>query len=202
MDFFNKLDFMLLSKPKLALLSILLVIAVFVWRMYQTDETLVRVNNKDWPSEINTSVTPSADNVHPNFLKRAADLETYLVKNPTDTTHIAMLARLYQDGHKPEKAVIYFEQLLSLQTQNPQHWLDLITVYGTLSHWKKAEDTCVRMLKFFPKNLSAKYNLGAIYANQNKLLDAKKIWNEVVANKSDDHVIHLARQGLEAIDKM
>jgi len=170
--------------------------------MYQQDETLIRANNKDWTTDVNTSVTPSADNVHPNFLKQAADLETYLVTNPTDTTHIAMLARLYQDGHKPDKAAIYFEQLLSLQTQNPQHWLDLITVYGTLSHWKKAEDTCVRMLKFFPKNLSAKYNLGAIYANQNKLLDAKKIWNEVVANKSDDHVIHLARQGLEAIDKM
>jgi tetratricopeptide (TPR) repeat protein len=193
---------MIVSKPKLALLSILLVIAVFIWRMYQPDETLIRTNNKEWASESSTSVTPNADNVHPNFLKQAADLETYLVTNPTDTTHIAMLARLYQDGHKPDKAAIYFEQLLGLQTQNPQHWLDLVTVYGTLSQWKKAEDTCIRMLTYFPHNLSAKYNLGAIYANQNKLVEAKKIWNEVAASQSDEHVIHLARQGLEAINKL
>jgi cytochrome c-type biogenesis protein CcmH/NrfG len=90
------------------------------------------------PSESSSSVKPDASNVSGSFTKKMLDLETYLSKNPSDTTHIIMLARLYQDGHKPEKAVEMYQKVLALHKTNSQLWLDLILTCTTFKKRKNS----------------------------------------------------------------
>jgi len=176
------------------------VIGFAIWQVLKPEESTANQTATTWNSSSApgaNEVKPDASNVSGSFTKKILDLETYLSSNPNDTTHIIMLARLYQDGHKPEKAVHMYQKVLSLHKTNPQLWLDLTNSYGMLGNWTAAAKTCEDMLVVFPENTSAMYNLGAIYANQGNKSAAIMWWNKVLQfEKNDAHVKHLAQQGL------
>ena len=192
-----------MSKLKLlvTVFSLISVVGFTIWQVSKSEESSINQTGNTWnsssASNIATEVKPDASNVSGSFTKKMLDLETYLSKNPNDTTHIIMLARLYQDGHKPDKDVYMYQKLLALHKTNPQLWLDLTNSYGMIGNWTAAAKICEDMLVLFPENTSAMYNLGAIYANQGNKSAAILWWNKVLQFEKDDaHVKHLAQQGL------
>lgn len=194
-----------MSKVKLFLttFSLICVIGFAVWQVTKPEKNLLLEDSQNWNMKSvpgDTDTKPDASNVSVDFTKKILDLETYLHSNPTDTTHMIMLARLYQDGHKPEKAVEMYQNVLELHKSNAQIWLDLINSYGMIGNWTDAAKTCESMLIQFPDNTAAMYNLGAIYANQGNNSGAVLWWNKIVQlEKIDEHVKHLAQQGLTKI---
>jgi tetratricopeptide (TPR) repeat protein len=126
------------------------------------------------------SVAPSAKNVSSSYYQQTEQLETYLANNPTDTTHILRLARLYQDGHQSDRAIVWYNRLIELQPRNQQIYLDLINSYGMASRWPDALKTTETLLAFAPGNEEAIYNKAAILANQGKFMEAKKLWSDLL----------------------
>ena len=187
----------------LLIISILILAGVTFWQVTKSDEVMKPTTTQAWSSKAipgQAAEQPNANNVSESFAKQVLDLETYLSTNPSDTTHLLMLARLYQDAHQAPKAIQTYEKLVSIQKNNPQVWLDLINTYGMNQNWEGAKKTCERMLLIFPNNYMAMYNLGAIYANQAQFKQAELWWKKVLAAKpTDDHVLHLTQDGLKQL---
>lgn len=183
---------------KLAVISILIVIGFGIWRQFSTKEdAVISVVKKE-----SSSIVPSATNVSNNFQKKLLALQTFLIDHPQDTTHLMLIARLYQDAHQPKQAVLYYKRLIDIQQKNPQHWLDYITVLAESNDWKTAEETCLTMLSYFKDNSSARYNLGAIYANQGKMDEAEQIWTALAKQPEiDAHVKHLVESALNQLNR-
>lgn len=184
---------------KLAFISIIILFAFGIWRQfYQTEE---QKPNEASIHSSTTAVVPSASNVSGSFEKKLFDLQTYLKDHPQDSTHLMLIAHLYQDSHQPKEAVSYYKRLIEVQQKNPQHWLDFITVLAESGDWKQAEEVNLKMLTIFKTNTSAQYNLGAIYANQGKMEEAKRVWSTLINQPDiDSHVKHLVESGLAQLN--
>ncbi|TNE70586.1 hypothetical protein EP331_11830 [bacterium] len=188
---------------KLAIASVTILIVVVLIKMYsEAKEEPRNVGISPKKEVASPAQLPNAGNVSGSFQKQVLDLETYLAEHPQDTTHLVLLAHLYQDAHQPQKASPFYKRLLAIQKKNTQHWLDYITVLGEEQKWNEAESVCLEMLGLFDDE-SAKYNLGAIYANQGRFADAKKTWEEIlISGKADSHVTHLVSDGLKQLAQM
>jgi len=144
-------------------------------------------------------IKPSADNVSDSYRNQVHELEAYLDEHPADTVHIIRLARLYQNGHQPEKAAPLFKSYLGKNPTDSQTWLDLASCYGKSGNWEGAMNATQQLLKLEPDNASAMYNLGAIYANQGNNAEALKWWNKVLETGEDQHLIDITKQSVEKL---
>lgn len=142
---------------------------------------------------------PAANNVSSDYLERVEQLRTYVESNPQDTTHLLRLARMYHDGHHPESAAFYYEKLLTLNPANRQVWLDLANCYAESMQWEKALETTEIMLKHFPGDGEALYNLGAVYANMGNRMKASEVWTNLLNRESRSDIHQLAELSLEKL---
>lgn len=131
------------------------------------------------------SVTPSADNVSDGYYHEIFVLEEALKVNPSDTTAMAKLGRLTQDGHDFEKARKAYSDYLALRPEGRQIWIDLTAVHAGLQDWTAAKRTLNQMLERFPGDETALYNLGALAANAGNLDAAREQWTTLLKTVKD-----------------
>lgn len=144
---------------------------------------------------------PSADNVDPGFHARLMTLRARLATPPDDAAALLEAARLEQDAHQLEQAAEHYERYLALDPSEHQAWLDLANVYAGLARWEDARDVSERMLRHFPDDPSALYNLAAIAANQGDADTARRHW-AAVRDGTDERLAAQAETSLARLDGM
>lgn len=148
------------------------------------------------------SGTPSAENVASSYYQTVTELEGYLSSHPTDTTHVLRLARLYHEGHQPEKASEWYEKYLELKPHDIQTHLDLANTYGESGLWDQALSVTEKLLVLEPENGEGLYNKAAILANQGNFEQAKIIWEQIVSLDIDSGITEMAKNSIERLSNM
>ncbi|MGD8427590.1 MAG: tetratricopeptide repeat protein [Balneolaceae bacterium] len=167
--------------------------------MSSLPDTAPSWNGSQAGSMMSVPDVPGAENVSGQYKDQVKQLEAYLSDNPEDTTHLLRLARLYQDGHKPESAIAYYEQLLKINPNDHQSWLDLTNCYAATGNWKKAKRTAIAMLNNFPGDEEGQYNLGAIHANTGNTEAARKLWLQLTQSEHKE-IANLAKESLQKLN--
>ncbi len=147
----------------------------------------------------NSDFTPSAMNVSRSATQQLDALRLRVVNAPEDTMHVIRLARMLRDAHQTDEAVPYFKHYLALRPANQQVWLDLAQSLASLEQWDRAQEATESMLEHYPENPSALYNLGAIYANQSRIDDARQIWADVATQTVDPTIAEMATSSLRRL---
>jgi cytochrome c-type biogenesis protein CcmH/NrfG len=129
-----------------------------------------------------------------------ASLEDELKKKPGHSPILVRLAELHQEAGRPGEAVRYLKQVLAAEPSNFQERLELGKalyetgdVDGALAETKK-------ILEFDPKNVDALYNLGAIYGNQNNLVEARNYFAKAVAADASSDSGQKARAAMAQLE--
>lgn len=199
------------SKTKLLILltfSIVVMVGFAIWKTtakHQDDatgsvSTNVEAMSRDMGSA--TDTVPDAQNVSADYHAQVEGLKKRLKSVPDDTTHLIRLAELYQNGHQPKKAIPPYEHYLKLHPHNRQAWLDLATCYSNQKDWQNALVATEGLLKAYPNDAFGRYNLGAIHANMGQFQAAREIWTKLTGLNDNPHVVAMAKQSLEKLDKM
>lgn len=142
---------------------------------------------------------PSASNVSNDYYSKVQDLEKYLEQNPSDTTHLLRLARLYSEAHQLNKAIDTYEIYRRLRPEELQTYLDLANLYGATGNWDSALEVTDILLKVSPKHDKAQYNRAAILANMGDRLQAEEQWKAILTASKDSTIISLSRAALEKL---
>jgi tetratricopeptide (TPR) repeat protein len=150
--------------------------------------------------EQGTSFTPTGENLAPSYHVEVEALTRRLEEAPQDTTMLLRMARLKHDGHRTQEAITYYRRYLDLHPEGRQAWLDLTQCYGELQQWDDAETATEDMLRYFPDDSGALYNLGAIYANTGRTSEARATWEKVVARDADPEMKTLAENALKRLN--
>ncbi len=142
---------------------------------------------------------PDGTNVSASTQSQLESLRLRVIKAPDDTTHIFRLARMLQDGHKPEEAARNYKHYLALHPENYQAWLDMTQSFGQAQQWEEALEAINEMLDRYPDDASALYNRGAVYANLGRFEEAKTSLQMVIDQQKDPEVMVLAKSTLERL---
>lgn len=143
-----------------------------------------------------TQTVPGANNVTHTFRVRTETLRQQIAAAPRDTVALLALAHLLDDAHQTEDAVGYYKQYLQVTDTNPQVWLDLTNAYARLEQWEEAISASRSLLEIHPKHPAAMYNLGALYANQGAVEEARTWWRQVEAQTEDPALALKAKHSL------
>ena len=146
-----------------------------------------------------TEFEPNAANVSASTHSQLDALQKRVVDAPDDTTHLYRLARLLQDGHKPEEAARNYKHYLALHPNNYQAWLDMTQSYGRAKLWDEALVAIQDMLKLYPDDPSALYNLGAVHANLGNVEEARLAWEKTIDQNKDAEVTFLAESSIQRL---
>lgn len=165
----------------------------------QATESYTSYNSQASPSSLGADFSPSALNVTRSTTKQLDALRMRVVESPEDTMHVVRLARMLQNAHQPDEASKYFKHYLALRPENRQAWLDLAQNLAELKRWEEAQKAMESMLTHFPDDPSGLYNLGAIYANQARIEEARQIWTQVATQSSDLSVAEMAASSIDRL---
>ena len=144
--------------------------------------------------------SPNASNVTRSASNQLESLELQVEATPDDTMHTIQLARMLRSAHQVNKATIYYEQYLALRPANRQAWLDFAQSLGELNQWQEAKKATEAMLAHYPSDPTGLYNLGAIYANQARIDEARQIWNQVASKSKDSSTAEMAATSLKRLN--
>lgn len=150
--------------------------------------------------EQGVAFTPDGENVAPSFHIEMEALKKRLETAPQDTTALIRLARLKQDGHQTEEAAAYYRRYLDARSDGRQAWLDLARCYAELARWQEALEATQTMLRRFPDDPAALYNLGAIYANTSRPDEARTTWQRVTRQERNPEMKAMAASALRRLD--
>ncbi|HPN37580.1 MAG TPA: tetratricopeptide repeat protein [Melioribacteraceae bacterium] len=137
------------------------------------DETHRNLKNKG-------GTNPSKENVNKEAMQQFEMLKKTYETNPNDTANAKSYASMLAAGHHPEDAVKIFEDIIAKDKKRIDILLLLTMVNYNLQNYDKAEDNTKKILALDKNHSEAYYNLGAIYAQQGKKEDAKKIWENII----------------------
>lgn len=145
------------------------------------------ITNKQMPDDEthrnmkkNGGMNPSKDNVNKEAMHQFDMLKKAYESNPNDTMKAKAYAQMLAAGHQPENAVKILEDILAKDKKRIDILLLLTMVNYNLQKYDKAEDYTKRILTLDKNHSEANYNLGAIYAQQGKKEEAKKIWENII----------------------
>ncbi len=133
---------------------------------------------------------PTKANVVPVYQEKVDQLKASIKKNPSNTAHIASLARLLMDGHQTSDAIRYFEQAIILQPKNDSLLFDLSVCYYNEKKYDKAMETTEKILRIKKDNPKALYNKAMLLATKGNTGEAEKILKHLIdiAPTSDEAV--------------
>ena len=149
--------------------------------------------------EQRAAFVPDGENLAPTFHAEMETLNQRLASAPNDTTALLRMARLKQDGHSTEEAVVYYQRYLELHPGTRSVWLDLAQNLGALQRWEAALAATEKMLIHFPDDPGGLYNLGAIHANQGRMKEAREVWERAAAQDEDTRIRSMAENALRRI---
>jgi tetratricopeptide (TPR) repeat protein len=125
-------------------------------------------------------MTPSKENVNKEAMHQFEMLKKAYESNPNDTVKAKAYAQMLAAGHQPETAAKILEDILAKDKKRIDILLLLTMVNYNLKKYDKAEDYTKRILAIDKNHSEANYNLGAIYAEQGRKEDARKIWESII----------------------
>jgi len=119
-------------------------------------------------------------NIRPDILAKLNELKKSAEDSPNDTLRMRELADFYFESHKPEDALIYYNKILAKYPKRRDILYSITNIYYTQKELGKAEEVTKRILAIDKDDVTAQYNLGAIYAASGNKEEARRIWNEIL----------------------
>jgi tetratricopeptide (TPR) repeat protein len=164
--------------------------------------TLLVLNKMMSPrSESSPAKTETQSAVPQNPAHERAALEEELKKKPGHPPILLRLAELERDAGRPAGAVPYLRQILEQDSKNEDARLELgRALYDTGDVEGSLKET-QQLLADHPNQVDGLYNLGAIYANQNRLDMAREYWSKAVAAAPTSDSGARARESLAKLGK-
>ena len=147
-----------------------------------------------------SSFTPNATNVTSSTTQQLDALRARVASAPEDTMHVIRLARMLNNAHQSDEAISYYSEYLALHPKNRQAWLDFAQILSELKQWNEAEKATESLLQNYPSDPSGLYNLGAIYANQGRIEEARQIWTQLSGQSTDPSIVEMARSSNERLN--
>ena len=132
-------------------------------------------------SESSPAKTEAQPAVPQNPAHERAALEEELRKKPGHPPILLRLAELERDAGRPAGAVSYLHQILDQDSKNEDARLELGRMLYDSGDIEGALKETKQLLADHPDQVDGLYNLGAIYANQNRLDLAREYWSKAVA---------------------
>lgn len=144
-------------------------------------------------------MAPSKDNVNKEAIHQFEMLKKAYESNPNDTMKAKAYAEMLAAGHQPEKALSILEGIHAKDNKRIDVLLLLTSVSYNLKMYDKAELYTKKILAIDKDNGEANYNLGAIYAQQGKKDEARKIWENIVKKYPNSDASKYATMGLNKL---
>lgn len=143
--------------------------------------------------------SPTKENVSASVSERLIELKTAVEKKPNDTLKLREYADFLTAAHRPDEAVIYYEKILDIDSQRKDVLFDLVFIYYNKRNYDKAENLTRSMLKIYPTDTQAMYNLGAIKASSGNKVEAKEIWEKMIKLYPNSPSADLAKTSLSKL---
>ncbi len=165
--------------------------------------TLFVLNKMMSPSGSKSSPvsTQTQSAVPDNPAHERAALEEELKKKPGHPPILLRLAEMERDAGRPANAVPYLRQILDQDSKNEDARLELGRMLYDAGDVEGALKETQQLLADHPNQVDGLYNLGAIYANQNRLDKAREYWAKAVAAAPTSDSGARARESLEKLGK-
>jgi len=147
------------------------------------------------------SKTAPAMKAPDNPVHEKAFLEEQLKANPNHPPILLRLAEMERSDGKLAEARKHLEQAIAADATLIDARLELSLVCYQLGDAAEAEKQNLAVLKLDSKQPDALYNLGAIYANQNRFAEARQFWNDAVKYGDDSGSAKNAATGLTKLPR-
>ena len=164
--------------------------------------TLVVLNKMMSPrSESSPAKTETQSTVPQNPAHERAALEEELKKKPGHPPILLRLAEMEREAGRPAGAVPYLRQILEQDSKNEDARLELGRVLYDTGDVEGSLKETQQLLVDHPNQVDGLYNLGAIYANQNRLDKAREYWSKAVGVAPTSESGARARESLAKLGK-
>lgn len=130
--------------------------------------------------------------------RKLEELTDQVRRQPWALDQLLELAQLLDDSHRPLEAAQQYERYLTARPHSRSVWLLLTNAYGTMGDWSQAADASHRLLRQFPDDPWAMYNLGAALANQGRYEDARGWWERVLEGEDSA----MTKRALTALERL
>src|SRR5437879_1720046 len=129
----------------------------------------------------------------------AMALESELRKKPNHVPILFRLAQLARENGKNTEAVTHFRKIIELEPKNREAHLELGRTLYDIGDVTGALEQTNRILMEKPSDVDALYNVGAIYANSNKMDLARDYWTRAVKSAPNSESGQKAAEGLKRL---
>jgi tetratricopeptide (TPR) repeat protein len=164
--------------------------------------TLLVLNKMMSPGSKSSPATAATQSAVPeNPAHERAALEEELQKKPGHPPILLRLAELEREAGRPSGAVPYLRQILEQDSKNEDARLELGRMLYDTGDVEGALKETKQLLVDHPDQVDGLYNLGAIYANQNRLDLAREYWSKAIATAPTSDSGARARDSLAKLGK-
>ncbi len=143
--------------------------------------------------------TPTGSNVNQEVLTKLKEMKKLADAYPTDTLKIREYADFLSAAHKQDEAIKYYEEILSIDSKRKDIYFAITSDYYIQGKLDKAEEVTRQLLKLFPKDPMATYNLGAIEATKGNKEKAREIWMKLIESNPNDETSELAKNSINKL---
>lgn len=142
---------------------------------------------------------PSGSNVSEEAKHKIAVMKKDVDANPNDTLKMREYADFLAAAHKPDDALLYYQKILDKDKRRKDIYFSITYIYYTKGDLVKAEDVTKTMIKLFPADPMANYNLGAIEATKGNKDKAREIWTKLIEENLDNETTELAKNSINRL---
>jgi tetratricopeptide (TPR) repeat protein len=188
-------------------LAVVIILFVVSQSNSSNDEKVnVDITNKQMPNDdvhkkLNNGLmqNPSGSNVSEEVKHKIDVMKKDVEANPTDTLKMREYADFLAAAHKPDEALLYYQKILEKDNKRKDIYFSITFVHYTKGDLVKAEEVTQTMLKIFPNDPMANYNLGAIEATKGNKEKAREIWTKLIKDNPNDETSELAKNSLNKL---
>jgi tetratricopeptide (TPR) repeat protein len=119
------------------------------------------------------------------YEERLHALRASVAADPERREGVVELARLLHDGHRTRDAVAYYSKAIELDPAEAQAYYDLASAHGELGEWDLAAGVLLDRLDQDAGDAVARYDLGAVRANQGRTVEAMRLFEEARETTTD-----------------
>ena len=148
-----------------------------------------------------TPASSSTKSVPQNPAHERAALEEELQRKPGHPPILFRLAEMEREAGRPSGAAAYLRQILDQDSKNEEARLELGRTLYEAGDVDNAIKETKQLLTDHPQQVDGLYNLGAIYANQNRLDLARDYWSKAVATAPASESGNRARESLAKLGR-
>ena len=164
--------------------------------------TLLVLNKMMSPgSKPSPAPTGTQSAVPQNPAHERAALEEELKRKPGHPPILLRLAELEREAGRTSGAVPYLRQILEQDSKNEDARLELGRMLYDAGDVEGSLKETQQLLADHPNQVDGLYNLGAIYANQNRLDKAREYWSKAIATAPASDSGARAKESLAKLGK-